>query len=60
MVNTIVQEVDPPEVTVEGEQAIEESTAGATRVRVKIFELPFNVALSCAEPSAVMDATVAV
>ena len=55
-----MQEVEAPEVTVVGEQATEDSTAGATRFRVAVFELPFKVALSCAAASAPMAATVAV
>ena len=60
MVRPTVQVVVVPEFNVEGEHDSEANTAGATRVREALFELPFAVAVSCAVASALMAATVAV
>jgi hypothetical protein len=60
LVRLTVQVVEVPESTVEGEQATEDRTAGAIRVRAADLELPFNEALTCAVASVLMAATLAV
>ena len=60
MVWLTVQVLDAPEFTVEGEQASADKTAGATRVRLAVFDPPFRVAVSRAVESLETAATVAV
>ena len=60
LVRLTVQVVEVPESTVEGEQATEDRTAGAIRVRAADLELPYNEALTCAVASVLMAPTLAV
>ncbi|MCX6634225.1 MAG: hypothetical protein NT090_03940, partial [Acidobacteria bacterium] len=46
LVRLTVQVLNAPEFTVEGEQASADKTAGATRVRLAVFDPPFRVAVS--------------
>jgi hypothetical protein len=55
-----VQVLNAPELTVEGEQASADKTAGATRVRLAVCDPPFRVAVSRAVASLETAATVAV
>jgi hypothetical protein len=60
LVNPTVQVEEAPEITVDGEQASEERTAGATSENETVAEEPFSVALNTALASPVTAATVAV
>ena len=55
-----VQVLNAPEFTVEGKQASEDKTAGATRVRLAVPDPPFRMAVSRAVASLETAATVAV
>ena len=60
LVRLTVQVLDVPESNVEGAQASEDKTAGATRLRLAVCDPPFRVAVSRAVLSLETAATVAV